>query len=135
MWLPAEWPRCVSWLGRKSCLPDLQGKRHSFGTFKDRVSAAIRYDIEATKVHGEDAILNLPAGCNIKHSQPPVVPLGGRCGQGQPVANGSLPAGNVEGSTAPVPRSRRIKRRRRVSMVSWVVIRQGLLEGIRYMGR
>jgi hypothetical protein len=95
--------------------------------FKDRVSAAVRYDIEATKLHGADAILNFPAGWNIRHTQPPVVPLGGGCGQDQPVANGSLPAGNVEGTAAPVPRTRRIKRRRRVSPVSWVVIRQKCL--------
>jgi hypothetical protein len=105
---------------------------HYFGTFIDSVSAAIRYDIEATKFHGEDAILNFPAGCNIRHSQPPVVPLGGQCGQSQPVANGSLPAANLESRAAPVPRTRRIKRRRQVSPAVWVAIRQ-LRGGIRYL--
>jgi hypothetical protein len=92
--------------------------------FKDRVSAAVHYDIEATKVHGANAILNFPAGWNIRHTQPPVVPLGGGCGQGQPLATVLLPAGKVERSPAPASTTRRIKRTRRVSPVFWVVIRQ-----------
>jgi hypothetical protein len=50
----------LSW--DESRISDLQGKDCYLGTFADPVSAAIRYNQEATKLHGEDPVLNVPPG-------------------------------------------------------------------------
>jgi hypothetical protein len=82
-------PCCRAWFHSGSCLADAQGRVRGLGMFKDPVSAAIRYDAEAIRIHGKYAILNFPSGSNPNptttgmQSQAAVTPDGGGGGQGR----------------------------------------------------
>jgi hypothetical protein len=77
---------------------DPQGNYRYIGTFSDPITAAIRYDEEAIKGYGADALLNFPPGCNPNttstcvDAQSPVLPGGGACGPEGTAANDSVPA-------------------------------------------
>ncbi len=122
-WLSKLASPVLSWavlcFGLMSWLRDTQGKERHLGSFMDPVLAAIRYDAEATKVHGAGAILNFPSG-----SQPsltssgavcksPLVPAGG-CGQEQPTSTGPLTDGKGQATPGPVGETSSAKERRAV---------------------
>ncbi len=85
-----------------------QGKTIHLGTFADPISAAIRYDREATKLQGANAVLNFPTGCTQSQNytddagQAHVVPVSGETGQKVPSTKGSLPADNAGANSLPV---------------------------------
>jgi hypothetical protein len=77
-----------------------QGKKVHLGTFTDPISAAKRYDREAEKVHGANALLNFPPGCNTSLTttgaagQASVQPGSGERANEGPETNKPLTAGN-----------------------------------------
>jgi hypothetical protein len=114
------------WFTKLSCLVDSQGTHFFLGTFPDPVSAAMRFDKEAKRVHGRYALLNFPYGTpplptfKILQSQSALVPTGGGRGQAPPETEGVLPCGIPQGNPMPAGDTFRMpKDGSPVSLISW----------------
>jgi hypothetical protein len=112
----------------------LQGHACYLGSFSDPISAARRYDKEATKLRGAAAVLNFPPGPKftpariVVQSQPRVLPGGRACGRKRATITKPLPAGNTSSNLAAVPEVLRTKEAgHRVSFdFLWWEVRHGL---------
>lgn len=82
--------------------------KFAFGTFRDPVNAAKRYDKVAVEYRGARALLNFPPGRISSptlagaHKQTAAMPLGVGDVQEWPATEPQLPPGNAEGTAEPL---------------------------------
>ncbi len=122
-------PHRILWFECDSWLANVQGKPRQFGSFRDAVSAARRYDELATQFRGKRAVLNFPPDGNPNptftgaHGRTgrPLLLNGGR-GSAVPVSNGI-----VKGTRCQPPMWRcqlaLVNRPRRLSSRPWNLVK------------